>query len=671
MRNLKNIFLMLIMVMFFNVLTVNAEAPYNTYTSDKDGYINRTQTAYTPMNKITTINNEKLKTPEHVFVDKEDYIYITDSGHNKIFILNKDYKFYKELASDKFGAVKSTFVTEDKIYVVDSYNSTIFVFDKNSLELLQEIGEPDSPIFKEGYKFRPTNIAVDIRGNIYVRSTGSIHGLMMLNREGEFLTFFGANPLKVPIVDKIRSYFLTEKQEEKLEKVFPDVPTNLAIDGKGFIYTVTSSIKSNPVKKFNISGTNYFPNDMVGIYSMESVWVGQYNNVFTVSSEGWVFEYDSTGNLLFLYGGKDFSSSRLGLLNRPISIATNSMDDVIIIDQGTKLIQTYRATEFTNAVHKAMLEYQEGNYEESEDLWSYTLKYNSIFDNAHVGLGDAYLRNDRYELAYDEYYDARYNSGISKAFWEIRQVWLENNLNIVLIILLILLVIRFILKLLNKKTNFSTKISKKAGIVKKVKIIDDMAFVFEFLKHPLDGFYKIKMEKRVSKVSSTIIYLLVIASYIAHKKWTNVLFVSDGRYFIGYKLFVIIFVAVLWIVSNYLICSINDGEGSISNVYNATAYALTPIIVIMPFVIAISNVLTLEQAVFYRLPIDLIIIWVLFLMFFMIKDIHNFEVGETCLVILRSIFTMLIIALFLFVLYSLGNQIYSFLHEIIREVITR
>lgn len=663
--------MIIMMVMFFNVLTVNAEAPYYTYTSDKDGYINRTQTAYSPLNKISIINGERLKVPEHVFVDKEDYIYITDSGYNKIYILDNNYNFYKELKSDEFGGVKSTFVTDDKIYVVDSYNSKIFIFDKKSLNLLQEIGEPDSPIFKEGYKFRPTNIAVDIRGNIYVRSAGSINGLMMLNREGEFLTFFGANPLKVPIVDKIRSYFLTENQEDKLEKIFPDVPSNLAIDDKGFIYTVTSSIKSNPVKKFNISGNNYFPDDMVGIYSMESVWVGQYNNVFSVSSEGWVFEYDSTGNLLFLYGGKDFSSSRLGLFSRPVSIASNSADDVIIIDQGTKLIQTYKATEFTNAVHKAMLEYQKGNYNESQDLWTYTLKYNSIFDNAHVGLGDAYLRNDRYEEAYDEYYDARYKDGVSKAFWEIRQKWLENNLNIILIILLSLILVRLILKSLNKKIGLYKKINKKLALVKKVKIIDDFCFIFQFLKHPLDGFYKIKMENRVSKISSTIIYILAIGVYVIHRRYSNILFVADGTDFVLYRLFSIVFVVVLWVVSNYLICSINDGEGSISNVYNATAYALTPFILIMPLVTIISNGLTLEQAVFYNIPIDILIIWIAFLMFFMIKDIHNFEVGETCLVIFKSIFTMLIIAVFLFILYSLGNQIYSFLYEIIREVINR
>lgn len=210
----------------------------------------------------------------------------------------------------------------------------------------------------------------------------------MLNRDGEFITFFGGNPLKVPFLDQLRSSLLTKTQKDKLEKVLPDVPSNLAIDKKGFIYTVTSSVESNPIKKFNVSGTNYYPDGIIGTYSMESVWVGGHNTVYSVSSDGWIFEYDANGNLLFMFGGKDFNSSRLGLLNRPVSIASNSTDEVIVVDQGMKLLQIYRSSEFSSAVHQAMDAYQNGEYAKSQKLWEYTLKYNSTFDKARIGLGE-------------------------------------------------------------------------------------------------------------------------------------------------------------------------------------------------------------------------------------------------------------------------------------------
>lgn len=645
-------------------------APYYTFTSDSEGKLIKTQTAYTPVSQIGTVNGERLKTPEHVFVDDEDYVYITDSGLNKVLILDPQFRYFKELTSDKFSVLKSTFVTDKSIYVVDGKKNAILVFDKVSHTLLKEIGKPDSPIFTEGYEFSPTHVAVDVRENLYVRSTGSVNGLIMLNQDGEFITFFGANPLQVPLVDRLRSFLLTEVQEEKIKKVFPDVPSNLAIDKKGFIYTVTSSVETNPVKKFNVSGSNYFPDQLVGMLAMESVWVGRQNSVYAVSSDGWIFEYDTNGNLLFVFGGKDFNSSRLGLLNRPVSIASNSADQLILVDQGTKLIQTYNTTEFADAVHGAMSAYQAGDYAKSKELWQYTLKYNSIFDNAHAGLGQAYLREGDAAAAMKEFSDAGDKGGISESFWVKRQDWLSSNLRLVFALILALVVVRYINAFIRRKYGRGLRLAPLVGRIRKVKLLDELFYIFTFLRHPLDGFYAIQYEKRVSWRSSTIIYLLVILLLIVQHDYTSVLFVTKSGYYL-YELISIVAVALLWVVANYLICSITDGEGKFSDVYNATAYVLSPIVVVLPLLILLSNGLTLEQAVFYRLPIQALTVWILFLMFFMIKDIHNYEVGETMDVIFRSVFTMLVMGLFLFVLFSIGGQLTGFMKDVTTEVMAR
>ncbi|WP_274365951.1 YIP1 family protein [Paenibacillus thermotolerans] len=660
-------FVAAVMLIYFSIPYTHAaaEAPYYTYTSDSEGYTIKTQAAYTPAAQILTINGQRLETPEHVFVDRQDYIYISDSKLNKVFILDSNYRFDRELTSDKFSAIKSVFVTDQYIYVADGSNK-ILVFDKPSHTLVQEIGTPDSPIFSEGYKFNPTHIAVDVRGNIYVRSSGSVNGLIMLNRDGEFISFFGANPLKVPIMDRIRSLLLTKVQEEKIQKVQSDVPSNIAIDRKGFIYTVTSSVETNPIKKFNVSGTNYFPDNMVGTFSMESVWIGKHNNVFSVSSDGWIFEYDANGNLLFMFGGKDFNSIRLGLLSRPVSIASNSSDELIVVDQGTNLIQTYRSTEFADAVHSAMDAYQDGDYEKSKELWKFTLQYNSLFDNAHIGLGSAFLREGDAYAAMEEFWDAKYNTGISEAFWEIRQKWLQNNLNVVFSILVAILILGYAHTLLNKRYGYAGAIGGKLRIVRRIKVVDDLLYISSFLKRPLNGFYEIQYENRVSRTSSTVIYILVIVMVIALYEYANPLFVPKHGYFL-HELSVMIGLAVLWVLSNYLICSISDGEGKFKDVYNATAYSLSPMLVIIPPLILVSNGLTLEQSVFYHLPVQAITIWVAFLMFFMIKDIHGYEVGETAGVIIKSLFTMLVIGLFLFVFYSLGSQLLGFVHDVLTE----
>ncbi|PLT48094.1 YIP1 family protein [Paenibacillus sp. FSL W8-1187] len=643
-----------------------SDAPYFTYTSDSDGYTIRTQDAYTPGQQIGQINGQRLDTPEHVFVDSQDYVYVTDSVLNKVFILDSKLRFYKELASDKFSGVKSTFVTEASIYAVDAKAQKILVFDKESLALTAEIGKPDSPIFAEGYEFSPTNVAVDVRGNIYVRSAGSTYGLILLNREGEFITFFGANPLKVPLMDQLRSAFLTKTQKDKLAKALPDVPSNIAIDKKGFLYTVTSSVETNPIKKFNVSGKNYFPDDIVGMFSMESVWIGRHNTVFSVSSDGWIFEYDANGNLLFMFGGKDFNSSRLGLLNRPVSIASNSADELLVVDQGTKMIQTYRPSEFSHIVHQAMDAYQDGDYAESRKQWQHTLHYNSTFDKAHIGLGEAYLRSGEADLAYREFEEVGYKPGLSESFWEIRQIWLRDHLGLVFGILLGLMALRYAHKWANRTYGYAARAKERLKAASRRKFLHDFLLIFRILKHPLDSLYEIKYENRGSRLSATLIYALIFVLLIAHHEFASRLFVDKQGYFL-HQLWIILGFAVLWVVSNYLVCSISDGEGSFREVYIATAYALSPLIVILPPLILASNGFTLEQSIFYELPIQAMTLWIAFLMFFMIKDIHSYEVGETVGVVFKSAFTMLIVGLFLFVLYSLGSQLLGFGQDVITE----
>ncbi len=55
----------------------------------------------------------------------------------------------------------------------------------------------------------------------------------------------------------------------------------------------------------------------------------------------------------------------------------------------------------------------------------------------------------------------------------------------------------------------------------------------------------------------------------------------------------------------------------------------------------------------------------------MIKEIHNYEVGETVNIIFKSMFTMLIMGIFVFVVYSLNSQIFTVSTEIARELIER
>jgi tetratricopeptide (TPR) repeat protein len=700
----------------------NIISPYLTYALSADRQLVPTTDAYTPSSQIFEISGERFTTLEHVFIDDEQYIYITDSGIKsrlptldengdpilnevtgepltqlylgKIYILDSNYNLITQLVDKKWNRVRSVYVTNGYIYVIDSINNDIYLYDRDKLltdkdiVLVKTISKPAHPIFENeyengelvstGYSYRPEHLIADARGNIYIQGAGSKNGLMMLDSDGNFITFFGGNPLRIPLLDQIRTLFLNDDQKSKMQNltgstIYYDVPTNIAVDEKGYIYTVTASLKDRPVSKLNVSGRNFYSSSMYGAVGMNSVWIGNYENVFTVNSQGHIFEYDSSGNLLFLFGGRDYSSSRQGLLVDPVSIAVNSQDNILVADKGGKFIQIYQPTAFANAVHLALDSYyNHGNYTESVANWEAVLSYNQMFDYAHIGLGNAFMREKNYDQALYHYQFARYYQGISNASWSTRQIWLKNNLSTIFYAVSGLLITYLILFIFDRKFKFRQAFKNKFNdFIKKNRILDELLYMFTFVKHPFDGFYMIKREKRVSVVSSTIIYGLLIATFVAYHAFVNPIFTQKITVNIGYELFILVSIAILWIVSNYLVCSINDGEGSISDVYCAFAYILTPVLMIIPPLILFTQVLTLNEVVFYNLTIFGLTTWEGFLLFFMIKDIHNYSVSKTFGVIFKSLFTMVIFALLIYIISSLTNQIITIVSEIIMEVLNR
>jgi hypothetical protein len=766
-----------------------SSTPYYTYTTDNEDGMVKTSDAYTPSGQILNAEGESFKTLEYVYVDHEDYIYITDSGRAKVYIYDKDLNFvdvieYKESEiglGDGFYAVNSIYVTDEKIYVPDSFRNSVFVFDREEIlnrtqqyylwmddldldneistgdifylseniegdetpignpvyevevtgqtednrdivvfkdyltgeevftkvdkaemigkilswvktdyegkellrlsiyaaknEPIQVVSTPSAPVFQEGYLFAPKKVVVDTRGNMYIVGAQSSNGLIMLNADGEFLTFFGGNPIRTPLIDEIRSLILTDVQKAKLRSeslISIDYVSSVAIDEKGFIYTVTSTLRNDVIKKYNVSGKNYFSSDALGWVGAVDLWVGEYGNVVVVEEFGWINEYDSNGQLIFSFSVSDAGIDREGLLSLPKSIAIDSNDRLLVIDQGNKLLQLYEPTEFANAVHTALQAYQDGDEELASENWTYSLEYATVFDLAHIGLGDAFIRQDDYKSALIEYTLASDKDGISNTYWQVRQDWMENNLELVFSVVILLFVGNWIFRLLNKKYDYTKGLRNYfVNLRTKSKTFDELSYIPEFIKHPLDGYYQIKRKNRVSVKTATIIYALLGVIFVMYYEVTNIIFLENSNVNILYEIVILGSVLVLWVVANYFICLINDGEGSFKNVYVSTAMSFTPALFVFPIIILLSNVLTYQEAVFYNVPFTFTLIWITIYFFFMIKEIHNYEVSETFSIIFKSVFTMLIMGIFIFVVYSLNSQMFTVSTEIVRELVER
>lgn len=182
---LKSLLLFVLAVSMLQLpMTASAEmATSYTYAEDDNGYWVRTQDAYLPDRTITELG---LKTPEDLYIDENNMLYIADTGNKRIL----KYDIAKgevvgELTSPDFSSPRGVFVTENgDIYVADSGAKLVLAFDKDFNQILK-LGKPDTPIFADT-NFEPKRIAVDGGGNIYLIGEGVYNGVIQMATTGEF-----------------------------------------------------------------------------------------------------------------------------------------------------------------------------------------------------------------------------------------------------------------------------------------------------------------------------------------------------------------------------------------------------------------------------------------------------------------------------------------------------
>jgi len=201
--------------------------------------------------------------------------------------------------------------------------------------------------------------------------------------------------------------------------------------------------------------------------------------------------------------------------------------------------------------------------------------------------------------------------------------------------------------------------------------VDDLVFMFRFIKQPADSFYYIKKNLRGSIRFAVIIYVLVVVLRVAILYVTGFIFnnyvsLSDIKPL--NEIIYTVLALFIWNAANYLISTISDGEGRIKDVVIGTAYSLFPYVLFALPIALLTRVLSLNEVFIYSLGQNLIYAWVGLMLFIMVKEIHNYSFGETLKNILLTIFTMGLFLLTGYILYVLFNQLFDFISAILQEV---
>lgn len=683
----------LIMLGIFSI-SVNAKSAYKTYTLDRNDSLIETSEAYEAVDMLRNLSDgTTLNSAKDLFIDSDDYIYIADTGNQRVVIMNSDLQVLMSFGNDLLIKPLGIFVVDDYIYIADyglgQTNEDLgaiykFYFDKTkatveeAISLEQTFSTPSSYMLEvDNFIFRPTKIAVDDNHTMYIVNEGTTSGVLMVNSNNRFIDYFASNNIELTLWERFERIIYQFNENVNLEKHISTPVYNITLDGEGYFYTITQNSNEGKygdnIKKINIGDTNYFKTDMFAYNNIVDAWVGSVENVYCVTSSGFLFEYDNQGNLLFTWGGTGVGNDKLGLFASASAIATDSLNNIYVIDDNgsRNSIQIFKETPFAARVHDALDLYNHAAYSESIEVWQEVLRYNSMLDIAYKGIGLGYLMDEEYELALENFKIARDQENYSEAFWEIRNTYLINNISTMIYLFLGALIVINLVKFSNRKYSYLGFFGTAHKNLKKQKIYREFIYMFHFVKHPLDAVYGVKYERRSSVLSAWFILFLLFMVYIAGLVFTGFAFnkvILEETILVKEALKIIIPI-LIFIVSNYLMSSLMEGEGRFDTTFINIIGSFLPVLVIYPFLIILSNYITLNEAFIYHFGIFVMIAWSAILLFFNIKDTHNYSVTQTFVNIFLSIVFMIIIIIILLMVYLMITQVTNFVTDVIKEVI--
>lgn len=568
-------------------MEVRADSPYRTYTVDGYGWVTETQTAYLPYATITKIGDEALFAPTDFTLTSDGFMYILDSGNGRVVVSDSAGELVKTFGEGTLVNPRGIYVTKEHIcYVADRDARSIFVFDQEG-KLIETYGKPDHPLYGSAQDFLPLKIVVNESGTMYVVCESNNNGIVQISpvEGGTFLGYFGTNNTRASLWNIFWRAIQTDAQRAKSQGNIPSTPDNMAIDEKGLIYTVTRGEKEDTLKRLNIAGINMIEPE---IYEPvpAAVAVGNHDNVFVASTQGYIYEYNNEGELLFVFGGSDDGQQRIGLSTKIEAIQIGTDDKIYVLDSDKAQIQVYEPTEFTNHLHEALFLYSKGRYTESKAPLNEVLKMNNLFDYANMAMGRALLQEEDYDAALVYSKLAKDYDGYSDAYWEIRNNWLKRNMVPVLMVIVAVWLLKKGLGYLDRKKGILAPVHRLREKFEEIKLVKELKYMFYFMKHPIDGCYGIKREGRVSLASANIMLGVIIVFFIVNKYFCGFLLktVREGYYDVFSDIGMIVIALVLVTGCNYLMCTINDGEGKLKHIYCSFIYSLTPYIVFMPII---------------------------------------------------------------------------------------
>lgn len=682
-------------------LTVGAAplsaVPYTTYDYNLYDESVVAPVGYVPAERITSESlglEVTMSSPSDIFYDNKESVYLLDSGNSRILVLDTDLKL-KEIIDDlkeengepaSFPSAEGMTVgTDGRIYIADTANERVLVY-KADHSLDYVLTRPETARLEEDLLFDVSKVSVDNRHNLYVIAKSGNMGAFVFDGEGNYQRLFGGNTV-VQTAEVIMKYllrpFLTQQQLEAMASSVPLTVSNFDVNEEGFMYTATvvtgkTTVPEGVIRKLNYLGQNILDSKLV---LGDREWGRRLDkNALTTFNDldidedgfmnlldqgrGKVFQYAESGQLIAVFGSYGDQFGQFG--SNPPALETLGKS-VCVLDREKLCIVRFEPTAYAERYRDALLKLAQNDFTGSLELWQELLRENSNNANAYYGLGCVYDMQGNYTEAMKYFKIAGDQFSYSESFQEQRNIAIEKAFIPTVCVVVVLLIAWTLWKKFGKKK--AKAVSESAYSKLETKYTFPLYTIF----HPMDGFSQLKPRKiaswRVSAVLFVALFVVFTLQFFATGYIFNMNRLAD--YSLAVMLVKTIGLGLLFVLANWAVCTLFNGNGNLKEIASVTSYSLLPLECAMVINVVLSNFLAMSEGAIMNIILIVAIAWSVLLLLCGLYCIHEYNMTQTVISVIASVLGMGVIAFLLIMFFSLLQQTASFVYSIILEIVQR
>ncbi len=689
MKKIISIILCLVLIFALSLsVSARTDSPTYTFTRSVNGKTVATKAIYNvqsifDLRQIGSL--DKTGKITDIDTDRDGNLYVlTTLG--KIYKFNNELSFMQEykvsengLPADFSEAEGLLLISENEYYIADTaHNRILHVKDGN---VIQTIANPTSDLIPDDLIFQPSKLAIDTNGYIYAVSKGCYYGALLFTPDGDFTSFYGANKVSGSILTSLTGIWnrLTQNdiKRSKSKKVLPYDFSDICTDSKGFVYTVSGTNSNGNTGQIrmlspggsnilvNCDSTNFGETDIVTRLNETvrqnfcSVAVDEDGFIYALDSAyGFIYVYDNRSNLIAAFGGGRGHGEQMGTYINACSLAFKN-GKLFVADSYNQNITVYSKTEFGANYLTAQKYTNESDYNAALPYWKKVLNEDAMNYLALKGMGNAAYFNNDYKTAM-EYAEKSYDKTLySSALAQIQTEYYGRNFAWIFPLAIAALAAVVALLLVS--------IKKKLVFIKNAKLHTCFAAMY----HPFGAFYDIKYRSLGSlpiAAALTVLFFLSSAFCTISSDFRYTSF-DPATYNVIFQLIQTVGIIALWTVSNWGVSSLMGSKGRIKEVYVVTSYATLPLIIYNIISTPLSHVLASESsfAISGLKAIAYIICGIMLCVGLM--TIHEESFTKILAMMFLTVVLMILVVFVIFMFAILLTQCYSFIRDIVSEVI--